>query len=105
PAIAIVCNPTGAGRWMLLSILIAWALAMTVFRSPAICLLGQYATPAALPQAASLLILSGGLIGAFGPFASKLILGWGPAVTFAIASFVLLVATFVLRFLHLAETT
>lgn len=104
PAIAIFGNPTGAVRWMLLIILIAWALAMTVFRSPAICLLGQYATPSALPQAASLLILSGGLIGAFGPFASKLILGWGPGVTFAIASFVLLGATAVLRFLHPPET-
>ncbi len=104
PAIAILGNPTGGLRWLVLVVLIAWALAMTVFRSPAICLLGQYATPKALPQAASLLILSGGLISAFGPFANKLILGWGPGVTFALGSFVLLGATAILRFVHPPET-
>lgn len=102
PAIVIFGN--AAIRWVLLVVLIGWALAMTVFRSPAISLLGQYAAPASLPLAASLLTLSGGVIGAFGPRANKLILGWGPVATFAIGSFVLLGAGTVLRFVHPPET-
>ncbi len=94
PAIVIFGNPTDAARSVLPVVAIAWAVAMTVFRSPAVSLLGQYATPAALPLAASLLTLSGGLIAAFRPFANKLVLGLGPAVTFAIGSFVLLGAAF-----------
>ncbi|HAX87887.1 MAG TPA: MFS transporter [Cyanobacteria bacterium UBA11370] len=89
-----------AWRWSLPVVLIAWALAMNVFRSPTICLLGQYATPSALPLAASLLTLIGGLIGAFSAFTSQIILGWGAAITFAIASFVLLAAAAILRFVH-----
>ncbi len=104
PAIVIFGNPTDAARSVLPVVAIAWAVAMTVFRSPAVSLLGQYATPAALPLAASLLTLSGGLIAAVRPFANKLVLGLGPAVTFAIGSFVLLGATAVLRFVHPPET-
>ncbi len=104
PAVVIFGNPIGAVRWILPIVLIAWALAMAVFRSPAVSLLGRYAKPAALPQAASLLTLTGGLIGAFRPFANKLVLGWGPAVTFAIGSFVLLGSVGVLRLVHPPET-
>ncbi|GAB4196762.1 MAG: hypothetical protein Fur006_44510 [Coleofasciculaceae cyanobacterium] len=104
PAIVIFGNPTSVIRWVLPILLIAWAMAMTVFRSPVISLLGQYATPPALPQAMSLLTLSGGLIGTFAPVTNKIILGWGPAVTFALGSFVLLGATAVLRFVHPPET-
>jgi Na+/melibiose symporter-like transporter len=42
-------------RWALPLILVAWALAMTVFRSPAMSLLGRYAFRTQLPQAASVL--------------------------------------------------
>jgi predicted MFS family arabinose efflux permease len=77
---------------------------MTVLRSPAVSLLGQYAAPPSLPLAMSLLTLSGGLMGAFAPVTNKIILGWGPAVTFALGSFVLLGATAVLRFVHPPET-
>lgn len=103
PTIVIFGNPTSAIRWVLPIMLIAWAMAMTVFRSPAVSLLGQYAAPPALPQAMSLLTLSGGLIGAFAPIANKIVLGWGPAITFALGSFVLLGTTAVLRFVHPPE--
>jgi Na+/melibiose symporter-like transporter len=105
PTVVIFGNPTDALRWVLPIVLIAWALAMTVFRSPAVSLLNQYAAPEALPLAASLLTLSGGLIGAFASFSHQLVLGWGPAVTFAIASFVLLGAVALLRFVHPPETS
>jgi hypothetical protein len=104
PAIVIFGNPTSAVRWVLPFVLIAWAMAMTVLRSPAVSLLGQYAAPPSLPLAMSLLTLSGGLMGAFAPVTNKIILGWGPAVTFALGSFVLLGATAVLRFVHPPET-
>ena len=78
-------------------ILVAWALAMTVFRSPALSLLGRYAIGTQLPQAASILTLVGGLAGALGPLASQQILALGAMRTFLIGSLVLVVAALVLR--------
>ena len=83
--------------WLLPAMAIFWALAMTVFRSPALSLLGRYAFSTQLPQAASILTLVGGVAGAMGPLASQVLLGWGPLVTFAIGSGVLLVAALALR--------
>lgn len=88
---------SGAARWLLPIILVAWALAMTVFRSPALSLLGRYAFATHLPQAASILTLVGGVAGAMGPLASEFILGLGPVVAFGLGSFVLLVAAGALR--------
>ena len=77
--------------------MVAWALAMTVFRSPALSLLGRYAFEADLPQAASVLTMVGGVTGAMAPLASEFILGLGPLAAFAIGTAVLLVAALVLR--------
>lgn len=100
PAVVIFGSPTRAFQGILVIIIIAWALAMTVFRSPVISLLGQYATPHKLPLAASLLTLTAGLIVACQPFASQIILGWGAGMTFAIASLILLGAAAILRFVN-----
>ena len=86
-----------AWRWGLPVLLVAWALAMTVFRSPAMSLLGRYAFRTQLPQAASILTLVGGLAGAMGPLANSFILDLGPWVAFAVGSGVLLVAMAALR--------
>jgi len=83
-------------RWLLPAMLVAWALAMTVFRSPAMSLLGRYAFGTQLPQAASILTLVGALAGAAGPLANDVILGLGPMVAFTLGSGVLLGATFAL---------
>ncbi|MEH2069449.1 MAG: MFS transporter [Nostoc sp.] len=91
-------------RSLLPIILVAWALAMTIFRSPAICLLGMYSTPAELPLAVSFVTLVGGFIGAFRPIASKYILSLGPVLTFAIGSFALLGTIAVLRLVNPPET-
>ncbi|MEM9485792.1 MAG: MFS transporter [Cyanobacteria bacterium P01_F01_bin.116] len=77
--------------------LVAWALAMTVFRSPALSLLGRYAFEADLPQAASVLTMVGGVTGAMAPLASDFILGLGPLAAFSIGTVVLLLAALVLR--------
>jgi MFS family permease len=83
-------------RWVLPLMLVAWALAMTVFRSPALSLLGRYAFRTQLPLAAGILTLVGGLAGAMGPLASQFILGLGPMVAFGIGSGVLIIAALTL---------
>ncbi|MBN4004328.1 MFS transporter [Nostoc sp. LPT] len=84
-------------------VLVAWALAMTIFRSPVMCLLGMYSTPAQLPLAVSFVTLTGGVIGAFRPISYKFILSLGPVYTFAIGSFVMLGAAAVLRLVNPPE--
>ena len=83
-------------RWLLPLMMVAWALAMTTFRSPAMSLLGRYAFRTRWPQAASILTLAGGVTGAAGPLANQAILNVGPMVAFAFGSGVLLLATLTL---------
>ena len=97
PAIFILGNPVSPLRWMLPVVIVAWSIAMAMFRSPAVSLLGQYATQTQLPQAMSLLVFVGGLAGAARPVAGDFILNLGPAFTFASGSFVLLGAVAFLR--------
>jgi len=104
PCIVTFVQPTEILRSLLPITLVAWALAMTVFRSPAMALLGKYATPAQLPSAVSVVTLVGGVIGAFRPIANKYILSFGAIFTFAIASFVLLGAAAILRWVNPPET-
>ncbi|MGC1393601.1 MAG: MFS transporter [Coleofasciculaceae cyanobacterium] len=100
PAFITFSTPTTSIRWVLPVLLVAWALAMTVFRSPAMSLLGRYAFGTNLPQAASILTLVGGLAGAMGPFANQFILSLGPIVTFSIGSFTMLAAAAALRLVN-----
>lgn len=97
PAIFILGDPASLWRWILPVVIVAWAMAMAMFRSPAVSLLGKYASQTQLPQAMSLLVLAGGVVGAIKPVASGFILSLGPAFTFAIGSFVLLAAVAFLR--------
>jgi Na+/melibiose symporter-like transporter len=97
PVVAILGTQLQALRWLMPITLIVWALAMTVFRSPALSLLGRYAFATNLPQAASILTLVGGVAGALGPLSGNFILGLGSMVAFTIGSIVLLAAATVLR--------
>lgn len=97
PAVAIFGNPTGVIRWLLPTTIVAWAIAMAVFRAPATSLLKKYASKSGLPLAASMLTLFSALVGAVKPLARRFILGLGAPATFAIGSFVLLGAVAVLR--------
>ena len=97
PAIFIFGNPVSPLRWMLPVVIVAWSMAMAMFRSPAVSLLGQYASQTQLPQAMSLLVFVGGVAGAAKPVAGDFILNLGPAFAFAIGSFVLLGAVAFLR--------
>lgn len=100
PAFIAFSSPTAAIRWVLPVLMVAWALAMTVFRSPALSLLGRYAFATNLPQAASILTLVGGLAGAMGLLANQFILSLGPIFTFSIGSFTLLVAATALKLVN-----
>ncbi|MEH2082397.1 MAG: MFS transporter [Nostoc sp.] len=103
PCVVSLIPPTIVMRSLLPIVLVAWALAMTIFRSPAMCLLGMYSTPAQLPLAVSFVTLVGGVIGAFRPISSKFILSLGPVYTFAIGSFVILGAAAMLRLVNPRE--
>jgi Na+/melibiose symporter-like transporter len=103
PAIVTFSQPSEGIRWIFLFIVIAWSLAMAVFRSPAIALLGKYAGNVDLPIAASLLTLTGGIISAFRPVSNNFILSMGAIFTFAFGSFVMLGAAFLLRFVDSPE--
>ena len=97
PAIAFSGTSLSAIRWILPAAAIAWALAMTVFRSPALSLLGRYSPAGELPKAASILTLVGAVIGAIAPQVNQFILSLGPTPTFILGSIVLLLSATVLR--------
>ncbi|MBE9126066.1 MFS transporter [Coleofasciculus sp. LEGE 07092] len=100
PAVVVFGSPVTAIRWVLPGVMVAWALAMTVFRSPALSLLGRYAFATNLPQAASILTLVGGVAGAMAPLAGQFILSLGSVFTFTVGSFTLLGAAAALRFVN-----
>jgi hypothetical protein len=92
-------------QWILPLLMVAWAMAMTVFRSPAISLIGRYAFASELPLAMSFLTLTGGLVGAVRPLAQNFLLGLGAPVAFAIGSLVLLGAAGCLRYFDPPDET
>jgi MFS family permease len=100
PCIVTFVEPTSVWRSLLPITLVAWALAMTIFRSPAMALLGKYSTPAELPLAFSVVTLAGGIVGAFRPIANQFILSLGSIFAFTIASLVLLTTAYILRLVN-----
>jgi hypothetical protein len=110
PMIVIFGDVFSAIRWFLPGVLIAWAMAMTVFRAPAISLLGKYASTSELPIAMSFLTVVSTFIGALKPISQSFILSIGAPFAFTLASIVLLAATGLLEYLdpginqHLPET-
>jgi MFS family permease len=97
PTLAILGSPGAAMRVVVVVVLVAWAIAMTIFHSPVLSLLRRYSTVSHLPIAMSLLTLASGLIGTAKGLVTEMILSFGPAVTFAVGSFTLLGATAALR--------
>ncbi len=98
PTIFVFRDLFSAVNWILPGVLIAWAMAMSVFRTPAISLIGRYAGASELPIAMSFLTLFGGLIGALKPISQNFLLSLGAPFAFTIASIVLLAATALLRY-------
>lgn len=98
PTIVIFGDLFSAVRWILLLVLIAWAIAMSIFRAPAISLIGRYAANSELPIAMSFLTLVGAFIGGLRPVSQDFILSLGAPFAFTIASVVLLAATRLLSY-------
>ncbi|MDJ0616161.1 MAG: MFS transporter [Calothrix sp. MO_192.B10] len=103
PCVVTFVPPTTLFKYIFPVLVVAWALAMTVFRSPVLSLLGRYAMPKSLPMAASVLTLIGGTIGSLRIAANNLLLSFGPLITFGFGSFVLLASAGILRFIHPPE--
>ncbi|MBP0006810.1 MAG: MFS transporter [Cyanobacteria bacterium SBC] len=76
---------------------VVWAMAMAMFRSPVLVLLGQCAMSSDLPYASGVLMAVGAVVSRLIPLTSDLWLSYGVVFTFAIGSIVLLVAAVVLR--------
>ena len=103
PVVAIFTTPTQLWRWTLPGLAIVWAFAMAIFRAPTMSLLGKTAPTNKLPQAASILSLVGGVIGAFRFDAYGVILKLGAGFAFTIGSITLLAAGAMLRWLNLSS--
>jgi MFS family permease len=99
PMIVIFGDVFSAIKWFLPGVLIAWAMAMTVFRAPAISLIGKYASTSELPIAMSFLTVVSTIIGALKPISQNFILSIGAPFAFTLASIVLLAATGALEYL------
>ena len=97
PALVVFARPEGGVAWLLPVLLIAWAIAMSLFRSPALALLRRCASNLRLPQAASLLTFAVGIAGAATPLASKFVLGLGATLTFMLGAVFILFSAIWLR--------
>jgi MFS family permease len=98
PTVVVFKDALVAIKWILPGLLIAWAMAMTIFRSPAISLIGRYAMASELPLAMSFLTLAGGIVGSLKPIAQDFLLSLGAPLAFTVGSVVLLAAANVLRY-------
>ena len=84
-------------RWTIVFVLVAWAIAMTLFHSPIISLLFIYSSVPQLPLVASTLILMQRLVSIAKPAVEQALLSLGASITFAVGSIALLGAAFALR--------
>lgn len=84
--------------WILPLVAIAWALAMTMFRTPIYVLLLKSAPTAELPLAISILTMTTGLVGLVRGNIKAIILGWGALPAFLAGSIALLAASTFLKF-------
>lgn len=103
PALTIFSNDNDLLQWFFIVSIIAWASVMAIFRSPAMSMLGRCANSEVLPQAASLLTLTGGVIGAFRFDVYGIIVNLGAGFAFTIGSLTLLGAAAWLRWANPPE--
>lgn len=90
PGIVAQLPQNSIENWWFPGLLIVWAVTISMFRSPALALLGNYASAKQLPAAASLITLAGALASSATPLASPWLLSLGLAPTFVAAAVLLL---------------
>lgn len=78
-----------ASPWLLLGLMLCWAAAMSTFRTPSLALIRGAASVRQLPQAAAVLALVTGMVGASGPLVRALVDRLGAPLTFAAGGVVL----------------
>jgi hypothetical protein len=105
PLVLLGKNLLLAVNWIVPILAVLWAMAMTIFRSPALSLLGRYGTTAELPLLTTIVTIIGGTIGAFRPVANKAILSVGPLFAFLLASAAMLTASWAVRYFDLPAAT
>ncbi|MCX5936037.1 MAG: MFS transporter [Pseudanabaena sp. LacPavin_0818_WC45_MAG_42_6] len=71
PCVVIFGGANEITRLLLLSLAILWAIVMSTFRSPVMCLLGIFAGATKLPLAGSVLTLVGGFVASIRPLGTK----------------------------------
>jgi hypothetical protein len=89
----------GIDRQAFLGVVIIWAMAMAILRSPVLSLLAGLAIDTGLPQAMGVLTLVGGVVNALRFVVGKLILSLSAPVTFVIGSLALLGGVITLKVL------
>lgn len=83
--------------WLFGAVIMAWAITMSLFRSPILALLGKCAPTQDLPKAASVLMIFSTLIGAAGTLWGAALKQWDPINLFILSSLALLVAGLLLQ--------
>ena len=83
--------------WIVAGMMVAWSIAMGVIRAPLFSQLGQYAVPAQLPQAASVIALLGIVPALMGDRLSRALVAMGPGVAFGVSSLVLVVSGLIVQ--------
>jgi MFS family permease len=97
PSIVLLGNPDSI-RWLFIALVILWAMAMAMFRSPMLARLGEFACQRDWPYAASVLTLVGTLAGTLAlPASKQLVKGLGAGTAFAISSMILLLSATLLN--------
>jgi hypothetical protein len=97
PSIVLLGNPD-LMRWLFIALVILWAMAMAMFRSPMLARLGEFACQRDWPYAASVLTLVGTLAGTLAlPASKQIVKGLGAGSAFAISSIILLLSATLLN--------
>ena len=97
PSIVLLGNSDSI-RWLFVALVILWAMAMAMFRSPMLARLGEFACQRDWPYAASVLTLVGTLAGTLAlPAGKEIVKGLGAGSAFAISSIILLLSATLLN--------
>jgi MFS family permease len=98
PAVILLGSPDSLIRWVFIAVVITWAMAMAMFRSPMLARLGEFACQRDWPYAASVLTLVGTIAGTLAlPASEQIVKGLGAWPAFTISSIILLISATLLN--------
>ncbi|MBE9033527.1 hypothetical protein IQ266_27755, partial [filamentous cyanobacterium LEGE 11480] len=98
PAIILLGSPDSFIRWIFIAVLLIWAMAMAMFRSPMLARLGEFACQRDWPYAASVLTLVGTIAGTLAlPASKQIVKGMGAWPAFTVSSIILLLSATLLN--------